>query len=109
MKTMFAPVTWSRRSFAKLVPLLLVSMPFIRHVVEAQTNDKSKEAPGRTPSPQTAPKITPLALAYAEVAKVRFGAMIDAEQIDLVKENLNNYVQSADRLKKYPLKNDMGI
>lgn len=98
----------SRRSFTRSVAATLVAAPLAVTLAHAQTPDK-KEAPAPPkpqPSPSPAPqKPSPLALAYAEAARIRFGEHITPEQFEKMKEDFENSVRSADRLRKAKLQN----
>ncbi|MGA9995264.1 MAG: hypothetical protein WBP93_07620 [Pyrinomonadaceae bacterium] len=98
----------SRRQFAKSVATTLMTAPLAASLAQAQTpTNKPKEAaapPGaqQTPAPQ---KPSPLAEAYTEVARVRFGEQVTPEQLEEMKKDLEGNVRAADRLRKYKLQN----
>jgi hypothetical protein len=48
---------------------------------------------------------SPLALAYFEVARQRFGAALTPEQLEAVKRDLEGNVRTAERLRASKLKN----
>jgi hypothetical protein len=93
-----------RRSFVKFIPavgaagLVAVNLPVIS---PAQTPSAS---PTPIPSPTPA-QPSPLAEAYAEVARVRFGKHLEDSQWDRVKRDLEGNVRTADRLRESKLKN----
>jgi hypothetical protein len=93
-----------RRSFVKFIPalgaagLVAVNLPVSS---PAQTPSASSSP---TPSPTPAAP-SPLAEAYAEVARVRFGKHLDDSQWDRVKRDLEGNVRTADRLREAKLKN----
>lgn len=98
----------SRRRFAKSIAAALVAAtPLAARMAEAQTPAKPKEPtapPATTPAP--APQgLSPVAAAYAEVARARFGDKLSPEQLEQVKKDLNNYVTTSDRLRAVKLKN----
>lgn len=99
----------SRRQFAKSVATTLVAAPLAASLAGAQGPAK-KEAPA-PPSPQPTPaaqKPSPLAEAYAEVARTRFGEKLSPEQLEQVKKDLDGYLRkdgTADRLRAVKLKN----
>jgi hypothetical protein len=64
------------------------------------------QTPSPSPSPSPTPaKPSPLAEAYAEVVKQRFGAHINAGQWDQIRRDVEGNVRTADRLRAYKLKN----
>ena len=93
-----------RRAFVKFIPalgaagLVAVSFPISS---PAQTPSAS---PTPIPSP-TPSQPSPLAEAYAEVARVRFGKHLEDSQWDRVKRDLEGNVRTADRLRESKLKN----
>jgi hypothetical protein len=97
----------SRRQFTKSVATTLIAAPLAASLAKAQTPTKPKEAtappnPQQTPTPQ---KPSPLAEAYTEVARVRFGEKLTPEQLEQVKKDLDGNVRAADRLRAVKLKN----
>ena len=97
----------SRREFAKSVATTLIAAPLAASLANAQTPTKPKEA-SAPPNPQQSPatqKPSPLAEAYTEVARVRFGEKLGPEQIEQVKKDLESNVRAADRLRAVKLKN----
>ena len=97
----------SRRQFAKSVATSLVAAPLAAQLAKAQTPAKPKEAVA-PPSPQPSPtpqKPSPLAEAYAEVARIRFGEHWKPEQLEQIKKDLDGNVRSAERLRAVKLKN----
>lgn len=98
----------SRRQFAKSIAATLVAAPLAAQFGQAQTPTKPKEAvapPNPQPSPTTTQKPTPLAEAYAEVARVRFGEKLTPEQLEQIKKDMDGNLRSADRLRAVKLKN----
>ena len=97
----------SRRQFAKSVATTLIAAPFAASLAKAQTPPKTKEptAPPVTPQTPAPQKPSPLADAYAEVARVRFGDKLTPEQFEKVKKDLDDKVRTADRLRAVKLKN----
>jgi hypothetical protein len=97
----------SRRQFAKSIATTLVAAPLAASLVKAQTPTKPKEATA-PPTPQPSPmpqKPTPLAEAYAEVARIRFGEKLTPEQLEQIKKDLDGNTRNADRLRAVKLKN----
>jgi hypothetical protein len=98
----------SRREFAKSVATTLIAAPLAASLANAQTPTKPKEAtapPNPQPSPPAPQKPSPLAEAYTEVARVRFGEKLKPEQLEQVKKDLDGNVRAADRLRAVKLKN----
>ncbi len=89
-----------RRSFVKLLPaagaagLTVTRLP-LKAAVQTPT-------PSPSPTPQ---KPSPLAEAYAEVARVRFGDKLKAQELEQLKKDLENVVQNADRLRSVKSQN----
>jgi hypothetical protein len=97
----------SRRRFTKTLAAAALAAPVI--AASAQTPPAAKESkappkPQSTPQ-QEPPKPSPVALAYAEVARARFGDQLSAEQLEAVKRGLEGNVRTADRLRAFKLKN----
>lgn len=97
----------SRRSFTKTVAATLVGAPLAASLARAQTPATTKQAPAPpNPQPSTAQaKPSPVAEAYAEVARVRFGAQVTAEQFEQIKKDLEGNVRVTERLRAVKLKN----
>ena len=99
----------SRREFTKTVAATLIGAPLAATaVVHAQTPAKTKQAPA-PPSPEPQPpaqtKPSPVAEAYAEVARARFGEQVTTEQLEQIKRDLEGNVRVSDRLRAVKLKN----
>jgi hypothetical protein len=97
----------SRRQFAKSVATTLIAAPLAASLANAQTPAKPKE-PTAPPNPQPTPtpqKPSPLAEAYAEVARRRFGEKLTPEQLEQVVKDLDGNIRTADRLRAVKLKN----
>lgn len=98
----------SRRRFTKAVATTIVAAPLASRLVRAQKATETKETPA-PPNPQPAvqtQKPSPVAEAYAEVARARFGDRLSAEQFEQVKKDLQANVQDAERLSAVKLKNE---
>jgi hypothetical protein len=98
----------SRRRFTKAVATTLVAAPLASRIAKAQKAAGSKEA-AAPPNPQSGAgpqKISPVAQAYAEVVRARFGERLTEEQFEQVKKDLEANVQSAGRLASVKLKNE---
>ncbi len=101
----------SRRSFTKTLAAAVLAAPAIAASVSAQTPPASKE-PVAPPNPQPTPTPaqqplppSPIAVAYTEIARLRFGEHINAEQLESVKRDLEGNVRTAERLRAFKLKN----
>ena len=97
----------SRRRFTQAAAAALVAAPLSVSLANAQTPNKPKQAPA-PPNPQPSPtpsQPSPLAEAYAEVVRVRFGDQITPEQLTQLKKDMDGNVRSADRLRAYKLQN----
>ncbi|HEX7997765.1 MAG TPA: hypothetical protein VF528_05195 [Pyrinomonadaceae bacterium] len=98
----------SRREFTKTVAATLVCAPLAAaSVSNAQTPTTTKQAPAPpNPQPSTATaKASPVAEAYAEVARARFGQQVTPEQFEQIKKDLEGNARVADRLRAVKLKN----
>ena len=101
----------SRRRFTKTVATAIVAAPLVSLMARAQTppGGKTKEAtapPNPQPSPSQQPqKPSPVAEAYAEVARARFGKQVTPEQLEQIKKDLEGNVRVADRLRSVKLNN----
>ncbi|MGI9107289.1 MAG: hypothetical protein ACR2G4_13685 [Pyrinomonadaceae bacterium] len=100
----------SRRQFAKTIAAALVAAPLVSTNLSAQTPPAAtKQAPAPpnpqpTPAaPQTAP--SPVADAYAEVARLRFGDKLTAEELARLKRDMEGNVRTAERLRAFKLVN----
>lgn len=104
------PRSDSRRRFTKTLAAAVVAGTAAQ-VVSAQTPPAAKEStappnPQPTPAQQQPPqKPSPVAVAYAEVARARFGEKLSAEQFEAVKRDLEGNVRAADALRAYKLQN----
>ena len=105
----------SRRRFTKRLAAALVAAPAVAASVaaSAQTTPPARE-PKAPPNPQTTPppqqpppppKPSPVAEAYAEVARARFGKNLSDEEFARVKRDLEGNVRSAERLSASKLEN----
>ncbi len=100
----------SRRRFTKAVAAALVSTPLASAVsLDAQTptTPKQSPAPPTAPSPPAtnSPKPSPVAEAYAEVARARFGERVTPEEFAKIKNDIENSVRAAERLRAFKLQN----
>ena len=100
------PEQSSRRQFALTIAATLVAAPLASSLGSAQTPGTSKPAPQPSPTPSPTPQPpSPIAEAYTEVARARFGELVTPEQMLKIKEDLEGNVRVADRLHKYKLEN----
>ncbi len=102
----------SRRRFTKTLTTAIVAAPLAIQVAGAQTRNPTTKEPSAPPNPQpspspaqNAPKPSPLAEAYAEVARVRFGEGLTDDEFARVKDDLAGNVRVAERLRLSKLKN----
>ena len=100
----------SRRRFAKTLTAALIAAPALAARAQtppATSEPKAPPQPQPTPAqtPQGPPAPSPLALAYFEVARQRFGGRLTAEQLEAVKRDLEGNVRTAERLRASKLKN----
>ncbi|HYO99485.1 MAG TPA: hypothetical protein VER76_04800 [Pyrinomonadaceae bacterium] len=98
----------SRRQFAKTIAAAFAAAPLVASTLSAQTPPATKQAPAPpnpqpTPAPQAAP--SPVAEAYAEVARLRFGEKLGAEELARMKRDIEGNVRTAERLRAFKLKN----
>lgn len=105
-----AGLSASRRRFTKTIAAAFIAAPAL--AARAQTppataEPKAPPQPQPTPAqqPQGPPAPSPLALAYFEVARQRFGASLTPGQLEAVKRDLEGNVRTAERLRASKLKN----
>jgi hypothetical protein len=101
----------SRRRFTKTLAAIVLAAPALTYPSLAQTPPASKE-PKAPPNPQPTPaqaqapqKPSPVAEAYGEVARARFGEHLSPEQFESVKRDLEGNVRAAERLRAFKLQN----
>lgn len=100
----------SRRRFAKAVAAALVAAPVASVAAHAQTTapKEPKAPPNPQPTPTASPqpqKLSPLADTYTEAARIRFGQQITPEEFERLKEELEDNVRTAERLRSFKLQN----
>lgn len=83
----------SRRQFAKAAGAALAAATLAR----AQTHAKPDGPAAQEPSP--------VAAAYLELARARFGDRLSPEQLEQLRKDFDNYVRNSDRLRAVKLKN----
>jgi hypothetical protein len=97
----------SRRRFAKAIAAALIAAPLAPRTSSAQTPPATKQAPA-PPQPAASPapqNPSPLAEAYAEVARARFGAPLTPEELSRIKRDLEGNIRAAERLRAFKLQN----
>lgn len=109
----------SRRRFTKTLAAALVAAPVAAaSAVRAQTTPAARE-PKAPPNPQTTPppaaattpsqtpppKPSPVAEAYAGVARALYGGQLNEEEFARVKRDLEGNVRTSERLRAFKLKN----
>ncbi len=83
----------------------LVAAPLAVSMTNAQTPPATKE-PAAPPNPQPTPQPpTPLAVAYGEVARVRFGDKLTDDELTRVKRSIAGKVNRGDALRAAKLQN----
>ncbi len=98
----------SRRRFTKTLAAAFIAAPVLAARAQtppATSEPKAPPQPQPTPTPQGPPAPSPLALAYFEVARQRFGTSLAPEQLEAVKRDLEGNVRTAERLRASKLKN----
>lgn len=93
-----------RRSFVKFIPALGAAGLVAVNLPVATPAQAPVASPTPVPSPTPA-QPSPLAEAYTEVARVRFGKHLEEGQWDRVKRDLEGNVRTADRLRELKLMN----
>jgi hypothetical protein len=89
-------------AFAPLAPALLASAqtpPAAREPV-APPNPQPSPSPQRTPQPPS-----PLAEAYGEVARLRFGDKMSTDELTRVKRSITGKLRTAEALRGFKLQN----
>ncbi|HEX8139042.1 MAG TPA: hypothetical protein VF544_15850 [Pyrinomonadaceae bacterium] len=100
----------SRRRFTKSVATAIATAPLAVLMTKAQTPPAGKPTeavapPNPSPSPQQPPKPSPVAEAYAQVVRARFGEQFTPEQLEQIRKDLEGNVRIADRLRAAKLDN----
>ena len=106
-----APADPARRRFTKAVATAIAAAPFaaaaLTNSPHAQTPPANREPPA-PPNPQPTPTPqppSPLAEAYGEVARVRFGDRLTADELARVKRSVAGKVRRGEDLGKSKLQN----
>lgn len=97
----------SRRGFAKAIAATLIAAPLATLSANAQTPSTTKQATAPpNPQPPSAPmKPSPLAEAYAEVVRARFGDRVSPEDLSKITKDIESNMRAAERLRGYKLRN----
>jgi hypothetical protein len=99
----------SRRQFAKIVAGAFVAAPLVAQAtLNAQTPPATRQAPAPPnpqPTPQAATQPSPVAEAYAEIARLRFGGKLSPEDLTRMTRDMEGNVRTAERLRAFTLKN----
>ncbi|HZH91465.1 MAG TPA: hypothetical protein VEX70_12710 [Pyrinomonadaceae bacterium] len=97
----------SRRRFAKTIVAAVATAPLVAQAtLNAQTPPATKQAPA-PPNPQPTPSAppSPVAEAYAEIARLRFGERFTPDELARVKRDIEGNVRTTERLRAFKLKN----
>jgi hypothetical protein len=102
----------SRRSFAKTVAAAIVAAPLAARLARAQTTPTTRE-PAAPPKPEPSPSPqqrqqqppSPVALAYVEMARARFGDKLSDEELTRLRRNFEGKARTGDALGKAKLQN----
>src|SRR5437588_6482804 len=95
------PADPTRRKFAKAVVTAIAAAPLAVSMANAQT-------PTPTPTPQPSPtpqQPSPLAEAYGEVVRRRFGDKLNEDELTRVKRSLEGMVRTGNTLRDVKLQN----
>ena len=93
----------ARRQFAKAVATVIVAAPFAVSMASAQTPPAT---PTPTPQPSPTPQQpSPLAEAYGEVVRRRFGDKLNEDELTRVKRSLEGMVRTGNTLRDVKLHN----
>lgn len=102
----------SRRNFTKSVAVSLIAAPLVAHAQRPETNRESPAPPKpqASPSPAAGPQLSPgaaaVAAAYFEVARLRFGEKLGADDLARIRQSLERYVGgTSEALRKAKLRN----
>lgn len=95
---------FDRRAFVKLVPAVAATALIAAHSADVLAQATPSPTPSPIPSP-TPSTPSPLAEAYAEVVKLKFGKHIEASQWDRVKRDLDGNIRASDRFRDFKLQN----
>ena len=101
----------SRRRFAKAV-VAAVTVGVVSSAQSSRTGAQTRPAPKQSPAPPNpqptpaaAPPPSPLAEAYTEVARARFGGKVSPEEFSGIKSDIEGNLRTAERLRAFKLQN----
>jgi hypothetical protein len=101
----------SRRRFARTAAAALVAAPLAARLALAQTPPATRE-PAAPPKPEPSPSPqrpqqppSPVALAYVELARARFGDKLNEEELNRLRRSFEGKARSGDALSKVKLQN----
>lgn len=105
-----ASARMSRRQFARTIAATLASAPLVSTTLNAQTPPAATKQAPAPPNPQPTPAAqqsapSPVAEAYAEVGRLRFGEKLSADELARMKRDIEGNVRTAERLRAFKLKN----
>lgn len=106
----------SRRRFTKTLAAALVAAPVASAAAQTTTTPREPKAPPNpqpTPAPaattppqqQQPPKPSPVAEAYAGVARALYGSQLSEEEFARVRRDLEGNVRTSERLRAFKLQN----
>ena len=90
----------SRRRFTKTIAAAIVCEPFVAAAAAAQERPPAmKQAPAPPNPPTTAAQPpSPVAQAYTEVCRLRFGDKLTPAELDRMKRDIEGNIRTAERL-----------
>ena len=101
----------SRRQFTKSIAATVLVAPLLAQTTDGQTPPAATKQAPAPPNPQPTPANatqntpSPVGEAYAEVARLRFGEKLSADELARVKRDIEGNVRTAERLRASKLKN----
>lgn len=98
----------SRRTFTKSVAATLVTAPLASSLSRAQNKNTARPEAVAPPNPKPSPTPqtpSPIAEAYAGVARARFGNAVTPEQLNAIKKDIEGNVRTTERLRSVKLQN----
>ncbi|HEY0098858.1 MAG TPA: hypothetical protein VGB76_07880 [Pyrinomonadaceae bacterium] len=104
----------TRRQFAKSIAAGVLFAPLTATTTSAQTPPGAAKEPPAPPNPQPTPATasaapqnapSPVAEAYAEIGRLRFGEKLSADELVRMKRDIEGNVRTAERLRAFKLKN----
>ena len=98
------PGRTSRRQFTKAVATTLAAASLAQAQAPAKTKEPAAPPASTQPGPP-AQESSPVAAAYLEVARARFGDKLSPEQLEQMRKDLEGYVRNSERLRAVKLQN----